>query len=255
MNEAKPIAVHTVHYQVTATVGLGMTCLGLYWQGVDFLNIFLGLVGGWMILFPRPRVPLVFLLFVCVVQVHAHFEEFRSFRFTPSFQLFEPTTVVLASGLLIFFCSQYRVLALKWHVTPYDPRFTRGKTRDESGRPSVPQTRPEAAIGPDEIVRLVVNTALCVIFGQLGWHWLSQTGSVAGLQPPFMQIAILIWFGITGLFVGAGIAGYWRRAHSEPDLAKLYLQEVDWREARREYARIGRWIAWGKQKVARKKRG
>jgi hypothetical protein len=254
MNEPKPIAVRELHYQISAAFGLALTCLGIYWQGIDYLNMFLASVGTWMIVFPRPRLPLIFLLFVCLVQVFAHFEIYNGFDFNPSFQLFEPTTVVLAGGLLIFLCSQYRLLGLRWHITPYDPRFTKARTRAEGGRPIVPQTRPEAAIGPDEIVRLVVNTALCVLFGQLGWDWLSQVGTVAGLQPRFMRIAFLIWFGITGLFVGAGIAGYWRRAHSDPELAKLYLQEVDWREARREYARIGRWIAWGKRKITRKKR-
>jgi hypothetical protein len=250
MNEQAPIAVKAIHYQITAAVGLGLICLGTHWQGMDIPNIFLAAVGVWMILFPRPRIPLVFLLLVALVQLSAHYEIYGTFGVTPEFTMFEPTTLVLSGGIMIFLCSQYRLLALKWHIAPYDPRFAKAKTRDDVGRPVAPLTRSESAIGPDEIIRVVVNSALCVLLGQLGWEWLSQNWRFAGLKPQFMQIAFLIWFGFTGLFIGAGIVGYWRRAHSDADLARLYLQEVDWREARREYGRIGRWIAWGKRKIA-----
>jgi len=230
-----------------------MICLGTYWQEVDIPNIFLGVVGAWMILFPRPRIPLVFLVLASVVQIFAHYEMYQSFRFTPAIALFEPTTLMLAGGMMIFLGSQYRLLALKWHVTPYDPRFSKARGRDDIGRPIVPLTRPEAALNPDEIIRFIVTAAIWVLLGQWGWHWLSQNWTIAGLTPRFMQVALLIWFGVIGLFVGAGVVGYWRRAHSDPEMAKLYLQEIDWREARRDYARIGRWIAWGKRKMERNK--
>jgi hypothetical protein len=255
MTEPNPIVVKAIHYQFLAGLGLLLVCLGMRLQDVEIGAAFLALLGLWMILFPRPRMPLAFLVLTAVIQFSAHYDLFQTFQFTPAFMLFEPTTVVLAAGMMIFLGSQYRLLALKWHVTPHDPRFAIGKTRDKLGRPVAPQTRPEAAIGPDEIVRMIVNTAFCVLLGQWAWSWLSQDRSGMGFEPRFMQIAILIWFGIVGLFLGAGVAGYWRRAHSEPDLARLCLQEIDWREARREYGRIGRWIAWGKRKMRRTPKG
>lgn len=254
MTDNRAIAVSALHYRLLSALGLGLLCLGQYWQEViDLPNAFLGFLGLWMILFPRPRVPMTFVVLACVVQFFAHFQIYQFFRFSTGFVLFEPTTLALAAGLLIFLVGQYRLIAIKWHVTPYDPRFFEAKSKANVGRPIVPLTRPESALTPNEIVHFVVLAAVWVLIGQWAWHSLSQNWLVDGINPRFMQVAFVIWIGVIGLFIGAGIVGYWRRAHSDPALAKMYLLEIDWQEARREYGRIGRWIAWGKRKMARKK--
>jgi hypothetical protein len=248
MSEAKADFVGAIHYRTLAAVGLGMLCLGQYWQEVvDVPNILLAAVGVWMILFPRPFIPPAFLVLVSIVQIFAHFYLNHGFRFTPAFLLFEPTTLLLAAGMTIFLGSQFRLLALQWHIAPYDPRFSQSAARDQSGRPVAPLTRPEAALATDEIIRFVVLTALWTFLGQWGWYWLNDNWSVVGFSPRFIQVAFLIWIGAIGLFIGAGVVGYWRRAHSDPELARLYLQEVAWSDARRDYGRMGRWIAWGKR--------
>ncbi len=253
MNEPRPIPVSALHYRLLGALGLGLICLGQYWQrDIDMPNLFLGFLGFWMILFPRPRVPLAFVVLASVAQFFAHSKLYGSFQFTPAFVLFEPTSLCLSAGMLIFIGSQYRLLAIKWHVTPYDPRFPTPKSRDNSGRPLVPLSRSEAVLTPNEIVRFVSAVGIWVFVGQWTWHTFNQHWMVVGLNPRFMQVALVIWLGVIGLFIGAGVVGYWRRAHSSPELAKLYLQEVEWSEARREYGRIGRWIAWGKRKLKRK---
>jgi hypothetical protein len=254
MKEPAPPAVKAFHYQILAAVGLALICLGAHWQDIAIANIFLSFVGFWMILFPRPRIPLLFLILLIFVQLLAHYEENQHrFPLATPFVLFQPTTIALAAGTMLFVGSQYRLIALKWHITPFDPRFPRVKARADLGRPVVSLARPESVIGPDEIIRMIVNTAFCVLIGQWLWQWLSRSWATE-VNPPFFHMASLIWFGVVGLFIGAGVVGYWRRAHSDAATARLYLQEIDWLEARREYGRIGRWVAWGKRKMARKER-
>jgi len=249
MNERR--FVTATHYRILAGVGLGMVCVAQDLQDIVFPNIVLGIFGLWMILYPRPSVPPLFIVVECVVQHMGQFQNYQSFRFTPTFVPFEPTSLLLSAGLLIFIGCEYRLIAMRWHAAPYDPRFTSPKLHDDTGRPLVAMNRPEAALGADEIVRFVVIVSICTLLAQLCWEMLGENWTILDFTPRFMRIAFLVWAGIVGLFVASGIVGYWRSMHDEPARARLYLQEIAWQEARREYARIGRWVAWGKRKMRR----
>jgi hypothetical protein len=239
-------------YQLLAVVGLLLLSLGQFWQGLEIPNLFLAVFGVWMIFFPRPRVPILFATLFCLVQFAVHHDRYSTFRFTPMFTLFEPIDTAIAGGLLLFMGCQYRLIALKWHAAPHDPRFRYGKLHDDAGRAIAQFNRPNTAVRFDEIVRFLLVATLCVVAGQAEWGWLNQDRSFVEFSPRFVQVAFLVWFGVLAVFVVRGLAGAWRRAHADADESRLYLQEIAWQEARREYARIGRWMAWGKAKMKRK---
>lgn len=244
--------VKTLHYRILAGVGLTMLCAAQDMQDIIVPNILLAVFGLWMILFPRPRVPLFFVVLLCVIQIVWHSQTYQSFLVTLEFQPFEPESLLLAGGTLLFIGCQYRLLAIRWYAAPYDPRFPQPKRRDATGQPLVTLNRPETALTPDEIIRFIVIGAASVFLGQLSWSWLSDNWTLLDFLPRFMRFAFLVWALVIGLFVGAGIIGYWRSTHQDPERARLYLQEIAWREARRDYGRIGRWMAWGKRKVLQK---
>lgn len=226
-------------YRLAAMAGLGLFCYGQYQQELEISNLLLALVGGWMILFPRPRMPAIFLIAASFLQIYAHARSPRLFR------LFDLDDLPLAAGMLIFMSCQYRLIALRWHITPDNPR---GTNRPGEG-PLVMRTREAADVAPDELVLLALLVVTCTLLGEFGSHWLGRSWTALEFSPRFMQLATFLWLGILGVFVAAGIAGYWRAVNSDPDRARLFLQEVAWRDARRDYGRIGRWLAWGKAKV------
>ena len=56
-----------------------------------------------------------------------------------------------------------------------------------------------------------------------------------------------------GTSAASSVLGYLAWIRMSPAEATLYLQDVAWRETRREQTRINRWIAWAKLKKRRLK--
>lgn len=248
MNE--PRHMSTIHYRILGGLGLAMICIAQDFQDIIISNVFMAAMGLWMILYPRPRIPALFVVLLATSQMLGHYQTYQSFRVTPRFVPFESITLLLAGGTLIFIASQYRLIAIRWHAAPYDPRFPSPKLHDESGRVLATMARPEKSLRADEVVRLAFCVAVAMAAGEGAWNWLSEDWNVLGFTPRFLRIALLIWIVFVGMFVGTGLVGYWQAQHDDPARARLYLQEVAWQAARREYARIGRWIAWGKKREA-----
>lgn len=247
--------VSAAHYRIFSGLGLAMICVAQDFQDIIVPNIGLAVLGLWMVFDPRPRVAPLFIVMLSVVQLAGHYQNYQSLRFTPTFVPFEPIGLLLSAGTMLFLGGQYRLLALRWHAAPHDPRFPKPLLHDPDGRPQVVMTRPESSLSPREIVVFLIGSALCVLFGQWAWERLSDDWIVTDFLPPrFLRFAFLIWLMVIGLFVGGGVVGYWRSVHDDPARARLYLQEIAWSEARREYGRIGRWIAWGKRRMSRGRR-
>ena len=244
--DAPRSVVKSIQYQVVSAVGLGLFCLAQHWQWIEIPNLVFGALGLWMIAFPSPRLPLAFTAMAVVLQIYVHWELQQTFQFPSSFLMFDPTELLLAAGLLTFVAAQYRLIAIRCHVVPHDPRV---RAKDAT---AIPQTRADTILPHGEVLRFVIAAVVCVVAGQVFWGWLYQNWSLAGFYPRFMQLATVIWLGIIGLFLGAGVSGYCLRIYGDAEAARMYLQEIDWQEARREYGRIGRWLAWGKAKAIKK---
>lgn len=236
----------SILYRIVSGLGLAMLFAAHDLQDVVLPNILLVLVGIWAITSPWPRIPMLFVLLECVVQFVAHHSAHQSFRMTPRFTPFDPTSLMISGGLLLFLAGQYRLVSIRSHVAPYDPRFASPRTRP--GPAGTPMTRPDSNASAEELVRLLTQVAIGVVAGGLAWEYLSGSWEMLDFAPRFSRLAAIIWLGIGVPLVLGGLASLWHIRHASPATARLFLQETAWTEARREYARIGRWIAWGKRR-------
>lgn len=239
--EKSPDSGRPDFYRMVGLAGLGLFCYGQYQQELEHSNLILALFGGWMILFPRPRMPAIFLIAASCLQIYIHARSPRTFK------LFELDDLPLAAGMLIFMACQFRLIALRWHITPDNPR----SAKRPGERPLIPRSREPADITPNELVRLGLLVIASTVFGGIVSHWLGGFWTTLEFTPRFMQLITFLWLSILAVFLASGISGYWRAANNDPERARLLLQEVAWRDSRRDYGRIGRWLAWGKAKSKR----
>jgi hypothetical protein len=228
------------HYYVLAAVGLALVFLGQHAQRLELAN-YLVLVAGLGVLATRRGLgPMIFLIVLAIVQI-VRLRGHLGVPF-PALRLFEPAEMLLAAGTLLFIGSVFRIQGMTMHVTPPDPRLV--PRRGKPDRPLPPQTRSDAALGAEEIALWIVSIPVFVLGGELVRLVLSQPISIGGFPHGFAQIVLIIWTLVVGILVVASIFAYRRRAHADPEMARMHLQEVVWRETRRDLARMGRWLAW-----------
>jgi hypothetical protein len=232
--------VTVLHYYLLAGFGLALTFLGQHAQRLELAN-YLVLVAGVGVLATRRGLgPMLYLILLAFVQI-VRFRQQQGMPF-PATRLFEPAEMLLATGTLLFIGSVFRIQGMTMHVTPPDPRIV--PRRGKPDRPLPPQTRSDAALSPEEIALWLVTIPVFVLGGELMRLVLGQSTSIGGLPHAFSQIVLIIWSLVVGILIVASIFAYWRRAHADAETARMHLQEVVWRETRRDLTRIGRWLAW-----------
>jgi hypothetical protein len=164
--------------------------------------------------------------------------------------------LVLAGSVLIYLMAQFRLLSLMHKSMPDDPSPRR------KGQPEPkPPRRPLELVSNRELGVMLQLTPVYVLAGVLAWFTLSQYESVAfvgrswGIETPFARLILFL-----GPFIGSGllIGVYFRyvalRRMSRTE-ARLMLQDMFWRETRREHERIFRWRHWFKKHASNSSTG
>jgi hypothetical protein len=238
----------TIHYQVLCAIGLAFVFVGQFQQGVNLANLVVLATGIGVLATRRPWMPALYVIVVAIVQTMIHLERNRGVFFLPPSRAFEPTALLIASGTLLFVGSAYRLHGLTLYVTLPDPRLTSSKAKGDQ-RPLPPQVRPESALTAEEIAAWLLSIPVFVLAGELVRVWLEQPPPLEGLlHDRFLRVAMLVWLIVIGTLVSVGLFGHWRRAHADPETARMYLEEVVWQEARRDHGRMGRWLAWWRRR-------
>lgn len=233
-------------YQVLCLLSLAVVFLADLQQGVPLLSLLLLLFGLLGVLSRSPRGPIMFLAALAGTQM---FKQFGWRRLgvpwigpRPGLQVEE---VVLCLGALAYVVSHYRWQALLHHILPLDPR-RREAGRHRFLRPPVivPQRRSPGLVTRQEIGGLLLGLPLWVFLAQGLGLWLYPPRDLLGLQPGLGRVLLLAWgLGLVWL-LAAAILNYFQLRGSSPRLSQLFLQDVLWKETRREQRRINRWLAW-----------
>jgi hypothetical protein len=241
---AKPVAKATVTtYRILAMAGLGLVFLSHSDPDRAISMSVLVAVGFAVLYLPRFLGSGVFLVLLAFIELFtAH--RWPANRFVqPAFDLPE---MMLAAGTLLFVGSLHRLHALLLTAATYDPRLAK-----KSPRPLPPQTRPASALSTQEIVGWLMTVPLCVLAAELLRRGLNRPTPLEGLVPwQIAHVIIAVWVLVVGVLFVWTMCDYWRRTNRDPDLARMYLEDMAWRESRRDQGRMGRWLAWRRRKSA-----
>jgi hypothetical protein len=243
-------------YQVVCLAGLGLVIVPRLAGGVGLLELFLVVVGLLGVLTRWRLAPVVVLGLLAVSQLtQPLLYGVRGFATRPRAP--DAADLLLCCGVLAYVAAHYRLQGLLSHILPPDPR---NRVEGRPGlatlwrRPVVRQPRAPRLVTPAELSLFVLSLPLWAVLAQAAWVWLAGRRSFLGLALPeaMSRFLLLAWLlGAGGLAV-ATLLGQWRRRTMTPAEGELLLQDVVWRETRREQRRLGRWLAWSRLRRARK---
>jgi len=156
--------------------------------------------------------------------------------------------LVLAMGVLGYVLAHYRMQGLMLNIVPRDPRLQVGPGR-WFRRPKLLSHRRQAGlVTPVEIGWFLLCLPLWAFVGQLLWIVLAPPRNVVGLAPGPVRVILCAWAVGLGILITTGMLNLWRRRQNRPEVAALFLQDVLWKETRREQRRLNRWLAWSRLK-------
>ncbi|MCC6417136.1 MAG: hypothetical protein IT429_02685 [Gemmataceae bacterium] len=150
--------------------------------------------------------------------------------------------VGLCAAVLAYVAAHYRLQSLTRHVFPLDPR-RREPTKVR--RPPVARVRRSAVlVTPDEVAWLLLALPVPALLAQLVWMILDRPWDILGLPWQLGRVLLVLWALAVGGFVVTGLVGHWRTRRMTAAEGALFLQDVVWRETRREQRQVNQWVAW-----------
>jgi hypothetical protein len=217
-----------------------------YWS---LLPIGIGLIG---IVTRWSSAPVLLLLTVAACTYAPTFAFARAAR-RPGLRVPDLFLCVAAFAYVV---AHYRLQSLLGYVFPPPSAEQRGAgpgwlRRRQS--PEVPrQRRASRLVTQEEVGRLVLSLPLWAGLAQVGWNLLPADGHSPDLLPWAWQAILVSWvLGLGGL-LAAGLFDYWSRRQMTTEEAALFLQDVLWKETRREQRRLNRWLAWARLRRQRR---
>jgi hypothetical protein len=173
------------------------------------------------------------------------FPQYRSGA--PSRGVLPPSDLLLAASLLTYAAAQYRLQGLVGRLFPSDPRreraaARRGKGKDNKAEES--QGRSPDLVTARELVVLLPALAACAGLASLIWARLRVRETELEIADSSWQGILVLWLLGGGVLVVSALLRYLALRRMTPPEASLYLQDLLWRETRREQSRVNRWLAW-----------
>jgi hypothetical protein len=178
---------------------------------------------------------------------------------------------VLSGGLLGYCAAHYRLLGLTAQLLPPDPRRFEepvAGSGDPATTPGVVAGSPDPAtadrkspsalassrpISAWEIGSLILALPIWAFLAQLAEQLLPKEGARAhNMSRELLQAVVLAWILTVGTLVVVSLLRYLGRQLMTRPQALLYLQDVLWRETRRDQRRVQRWLVWRKLRRRRK---
>jgi hypothetical protein len=150
----------------------------------------------------------------------------------PSREVVPVSDFLLAVSAVAYAAAQYRVQGLTRRL------FPAAKKGDDAGRRS-----PDTVRGR-EVLLMLAAPVVCGAGAALIWRWLRRQTTDLEISDPAWQGILVIWLLGGGVLAVAAGLRYLALRRMEPLEAQLYLQDVLWRETRREQRRLNRWLAW-----------
>lgn len=171
----------------------------------------------------------------------------------PEFELPELADVVLAGAVVLYAAAHYRLQGLVQEIVPREPG--RRRAAHLATQPEPAARRSTRAVPESELAWLVFVPAWAAAALAL---WLALPGPVfylanhVEMRPQDWQAGLLVWSLGIGLLVLNSLVSYAGHRRLGAAEAQLFLQDVAWRETRREQGRINRWLAWARVRRQRR---
>jgi hypothetical protein len=160
---------------------------------------------------------------------------------------FDLMNAVLAASLLAYFIGHYRLNALLHAGIANDPTPRRPLHLVQRA------TRPVATVPPDELPKVLVAAAACLLGGQLLWYVLAGLERLSrphAYNAGTTRLMLFGWLLGGGLLLLSVLLSYWRHATMTRHEADMILRDTAFHEMRRETDRLQRWRRWFKDRVA-----
>jgi uncharacterized protein with PQ loop repeat len=248
-----PVAASPLPYVVLCGFCLGIIFLAQMQQGLFLANLLVVMVGV-LGLVSRLRLgPILLLAVVGGVQTFHQTQLDRMYGGIPSagfnLQIHE---IMLCAAVLGYVAGHYRLQGLWYNLWPEDVRQHSGPAQRpfpwlRQRRPILQEKREPEQVKPLELVWFVVALPLWSLFGFLVWAILGKNWNVVGLPVGLVHILFVVLFLAIIFLVARMSLGYWRHRGRDEEAARLYLQEVLWKDTRGEQRRLNRWLAWWKK--------
>jgi hypothetical protein len=196
--------------------------------------------------------------------------------------------MILGAAVLTFVIANYRLVALQHFVFPRDPRHralagsraARGRKQEEKGVPA-PVTLPGRRrsgrlVSLEELSFLLLTVLLWVGVAPFCYSFFAPVEYPRGYErlwwqnisnPPLQSVASglevmveYVWQLRAGLWLfGGGILlaslllNHLIFRRQSPEEAAIFLQDMVWKETRREQRRVNRWLAWARLRQEKRK--
>jgi hypothetical protein len=167
--------------------------------------------------------------------------------------------LILCGALLAYTIAHYRLQSLLTFIFPPDPRRrTEARKRPfpyslwAPGPKFLKERRDASLVTRQEIGRAVLILPAFAALAQICWRVLPR-GNNPGIYPPVWQAVVLAWLIGLIFLTTATIIGYWYRQQMTSRESLVYLQDVLWKETRREQRRANRWLAWARLRQSKRK--
>jgi hypothetical protein len=152
---------------------------------------------------------------------------------------------LLCAAVLGYAAGQSRLQGLNRQVVPIDPRLRGKAARQRSGR----------TLLPGEMTWLLVSLPFWAVLASLVWELLPDDWQALGLAPHFWRLVFIVWLCALAVMLKAIVVAMlsWEQRGRTVEEAVLFLQDVFWRETRREQRRLYRWLARERLRHERRK--
>lgn len=242
-------------YLGLCVAGLAIVFLVLFSRGLGIWSVFPILVGGIGLAARWRWTPVLMLLATAGVLATDATAYGLGFRIAiPRVRFID---WILCVGVLAFVLGHYRLQGLLVFLFPPDPRKRLGETARFlfffRRKPPLQHRRQPEGVDATETSLALVLLPFWATIAQVVWLLLPLETGRMSLPPRLERALILIWsLGIFLLVCSAllrhAVVRGWR-----PDEARLYLQDLAWREICRDLRRLARWQVWAKLRRRRRK--
>jgi hypothetical protein len=231
------------HYLILCLACLALIVLLLRQLGLDTVGWFVVAVGIAGVVWRWRMAPIVMLAILAVgIKILPDY---------PSGSTVRIPELLLSGAVLGFVAAHYRLQSLTAHIFPPDPRRREGEPRWQIGfftlryrAPVARHRRAPQQVTSREIGQLLLSLPVWAILAQMAWRVFPSSWGNPGMPLPIWRAICFAWIiGLAWFGVASFIDYRWRR-EMKPEEAGLFLQDIMWRETRREQARIVRWSAW-----------
>jgi hypothetical protein len=169
--------------------------------------------------------------------------------------------LVLAMAVLVYVAAHTRLLTIRRHALPPDPRRERRPPgRRIAGRWFLPQGATRRSAGllpPGEFVALAAGVPVFALVAYLLWvrAALEQPPAQMDVDVRLWRALLVVWGAGVALLLGHAFLSYLGRARAGREESLLYLQDQLWGETRGEQRRLNAWLTWARLRRQRKEEG